>query len=73
MRFLKVFRLIFKYTCLGSTKEMPFFCISAILASSSLKSFFKPTKMTGTPGQRELTSSIHYIGYYYKNNNLVIY
>lgn len=42
------------------TKRSDFFLISSIARGSSLRSFFNPTKMIGTSGQRSFASSIHY-------------
>jgi hypothetical protein len=40
-----------------------FFRISSIATGSSRKSFFRPTRIIGTPGQRSLASSIHFGSY----------
>lgn len=42
------------------TKCCDFFLISSIAIGSSLRSFFRPTNMIGTPGHRSLASSTHY-------------
>lgn len=42
------------------TKCWDFFRISSIATGSSLKSFFKPTSMIGTPGHLSFASSTHY-------------
>lgn len=44
---------------LGETKRCDFFLISSIARGSSRRSFFSPTSMIGTSGQRSFASSIH--------------
>lgn len=44
---------------LSVVKFMDFFRISSLAIGSSRKSFFSPTRMIGTPGQRSFASSTH--------------
>lgn len=44
---------------LGVTNRSDFFLISSIASGSSRRSFFRPTKIMGTPGHRSFASSTH--------------
>lgn len=46
--------------CCGITNGRDFFRISSRASGSSRRSFFNPTRIIGTPGQRSLASSTHY-------------
>lgn len=43
----------------GETNRSDFFRISSIARGSSRRSFFSPTSMIGTSGQRSFASAIH--------------
>ena len=47
------------FPSLSVVKFMDFFRISSLAIGSSRRSFFKPTRMIGTPGQRSFASSTH--------------
>ena len=47
------------FPSLSVVKFMDFFRISSLAIGSSRRSFFSPTRMIGTPGQRSLASSTH--------------
>ena len=46
--------------CCGITNGRDFFRISSRASGSSRRSFFNPTRIMGTPGQRSFASSTHW-------------